>query len=111
MAGACRTSSRAGSSPRLPNVWAAPRGTSRKSPARPVSSAPSSSNVIVPSSTKKASEQATCRCGGGGGGAGGGGAPPGGPAPLHQREAPAGLVSDGLECHHVPARVQQVPLP
>src|SRR5437763_1036583 len=35
MAGACSTSSLAGSAPRFPNVCAAPRGTSRTSPARP----------------------------------------------------------------------------
>ena len=65
MAGACSTSSRAGSSLRLPNVWPAPRGTSRKSPAPPTSDSSSSQNVIAPSSTKNASEQFTCRCGGG----------------------------------------------
>lgn len=42
-----------------------PRGTSRKSPGPPASSASSSQNVIVPSSMKNASEQLTCRCGGG----------------------------------------------
>ena len=52
-------------SPWFPNVCAAPRGTSRKSPAPPVSPASSSRKVIVPSSTKNASEQAMCRCGGG----------------------------------------------
>ena len=65
MAGACSTSSRAGSVPVFPNVCPAPRGTSRKSPARPDSSASPSRNVIVPASTKNASEQFTCRCGGG----------------------------------------------
>ena len=71
-------------------------------PAPPVSSASSSRKVIVPSSTKNASEQFTCRCGGGVR------APAHGA--LHEREVAAGLVRDGLERHHVPARGEQMAL-
>jgi len=104
MAGACSTSSRAGSDPRFPNVCPAPRGTSRKSPGPPDSSAESSQNVTTPESTKNASEQFTCRCAGGV-------LAPGGTVRSMSEKSPPVWAATALKASTFPRAVSRCPCP
>jgi len=104
MAGACSTSNRAGSALRFPNVWPAPRGTSKKSPDSPDSSAESNQKVTTPDSTKNASEQFTCRCAGGV-------LAPGGTVRSMSEKSPPVCAATALNASTLPRAVGRCPCP